>query len=77
MLQRRVLLLTMTDISMVWKYDFTGGVCGKHHRAMQAGYSMTVHQENGTTVTKEMMPKEGAVDCGTEVFLFVSIILTL
>ncbi|MCI5144189.1 MAG: hypothetical protein D3923_01380 [Candidatus Electrothrix sp. AR3] len=43
------------------EYDFTGGVRGKHHKAMQAGYSITVHQENGTTVTKEVMPKKGAV----------------
>ncbi|XCN71417.1 MAG: hypothetical protein Q3M24_13965 [Candidatus Electrothrix aestuarii] len=27
------------------EYDFTGGVRGKHHRAMQTGYSITVHQE--------------------------------
>ncbi len=39
------------------EYDFTGGVRGKHHRAMQAGYSITVHQEDGTTVTKEVVPR--------------------
>ena len=43
------------------EYDFTGGVRGKHHRAMQTGYSITVHQEDGTTVTKEVVPPKGAV----------------
>jgi len=44
------------------EYDFTGGVRGKHHRAMQVGYSITIHQEGGTTVTKEVVsPKKSAV----------------
>jgi hypothetical protein len=43
------------------KYDFIGGVRGKHHRAMQAGYSITVHQEDGTTLTQEVVLKKGAV----------------
>jgi hypothetical protein len=43
------------------EYDFTGGVRGKHHRAMQAGYSITVRQEDGTTITKEIVPRQGAV----------------
>lgn len=43
------------------EYDFTGGVRGKHYRAMQAGYTVTIHQGDGTTVTQEVKPKEGAV----------------
>ena len=43
------------------EYDFTGGVRSKHHRAMQAGYSITVHQEDGTTVSKKVVPPKGAV----------------
>ncbi|MBF0406871.1 MAG: hypothetical protein HQM10_05935 [Candidatus Riflebacteria bacterium] len=43
------------------EYDFTGGVRGKHHRAMQAGYTITVHEADGITVLKEVLPKEGAV----------------
>ena len=43
------------------EYDFTGGVRGKHYRAMQAGYTITIHQADGTLVTKEVKPKEGAV----------------
>ncbi len=43
------------------KYDFTGGVRGKHHRAMRAGYTVIIHKADGTTVTKDVMPREGAV----------------
>ncbi len=47
--------------SMRAEYDFTGGVRGKHYRAMQAGYTVTIHQVDGATVTHEVKPKEGAV----------------
>jgi hypothetical protein len=43
------------------EYDFTGGMRGKHHRAMQSGYTMTIHQADGTTVIKEMSAPAGAV----------------
>lgn len=43
------------------EYDFAGGVRGKHWRAMQAGYTITVHKTDGTTVVKDVMPKKNAV----------------
>lgn len=43
------------------EYDFAGGVRGKHHRAMQSGYTMTIHQADGTTVIKEMSAPVGSV----------------
>lgn len=43
------------------EYDFIGGVRGRHYKAMQAGYTITIHKADGTTVVKEVMPKEGAV----------------
>jgi hypothetical protein len=43
------------------EYDFSGGTRGKHYRAMQSGYTITVHREDGTTVTKEVKPREGTV----------------
>jgi hypothetical protein len=43
------------------EYDFTGGVRGKHYSAMQAGYTITIHKADGTTIHKDVMPKEGAV----------------
>ena len=49
------------DSGMRAEYDFTGGVRGKHYRAMQAGYTVTIHQADGTAVTQEVKPKEGAV----------------
>ena len=43
------------------EYDFSGGIRGKHYKAMQAGYTITVHKTDGTTVVKDVLPKEGAV----------------
>ena len=34
------------------EYDFTGGVRGKHYRAMQAGYTITIRKADGTAVIK-------------------------
>jgi len=39
------------------EYDFTGGVRGKHYKAMQAGYTITVHKADGTTVVKDVQPE--------------------
>jgi len=49
------------DNNMRVEYDFTGGVRGKHYGAMQAGYTITTHNADGTTVVKDVMPKKGAV----------------
>jgi len=38
------------------EYDFSVGVRGKHYKAMQAGYSIKIHQTNGLIVTKEVFP---------------------
>ena len=53
---------TPTDSdTMQAEYNFTGGIRGKHYRAMQAGYTITMNQPDGTTVVKEVKPREGAV----------------
>ena len=52
---------TVKDDDMRAEYDFTGGVRGKHCRAMQAGYTITIHKADGTTLVKEVKPAEGAV----------------
>jgi hypothetical protein len=49
------------DDSMRAEYDFKGGVRGRHHHAMQGGYTITIHRADGTRVIKEVRPKEGAV----------------
>ena len=51
----------LDDNDMRAEYDFSGGVRGKHYKAMQAGYTITVHKADGTTVVKDVLPKEGAV----------------
>jgi len=43
------------------EYDSPGGVRGKHWRAVQAGYTITIHRADGTTVVKDVMPKRNAV----------------
>jgi len=43
------------------EYDFSRGVRGKYFRAMQAGYTITVHKADGTTVVKDVVPKGNAV----------------
>jgi len=43
------------------EYDFKDGVRGKHYKAMQAGYTLTIHKADGTMITKDVIPKEGVV----------------
>lgn len=43
------------------EYDFRGGVRGKHYRAMQGGYTITIHKADGTTLVKEVKPTRGAI----------------
>jgi len=43
------------------EYDFSDGVRGKHHKAMETGYTITIHNADGTKVTQDVMPKEGLV----------------
>ena len=55
----RVTQMKGNDMRM--EYDFRRGVRGKHSKAMQAGYTITIHKADGTTMVKDVMPKEGAV----------------
>jgi len=43
------------------EYDFTGGVRGKYYKAMQKGYTITIHKSDGTTVVKHVQPDKRAV----------------
>ena len=54
-------MVLMEENNMRTEYDFRGGVRGKHYRVMQVGYTITIHKADGTTITKDVMPKEGAV----------------
>ena len=53
-------IVQMENNNMRAEYNFKGGVRGKHYRAMQAGYTVTIHKVDGTTVVKDVMPKKGA-----------------
>ena len=54
-------MVLVEDNDMRAEYDFMGGVRGKHYKTMQAGYTITIHKADGTTVVKDVMPKEGVV----------------
>lgn len=43
------------------EYDFRGGVRGKHVKAMHAGYTITIHQDDGTTTVQTVKPCQGTV----------------
>jgi hypothetical protein len=43
------------------EYDFSKGVRGKHAQALQRGYTIEIHQPDGTTVVEEVRPTEGVV----------------
>jgi hypothetical protein len=49
------------------EYDFKRGVRGKHYKALQAGYTITVHNEDGSTSVKDVMPEEGTVILDPEI----------
>ncbi|MBC8264860.1 MAG: hypothetical protein H8E47_12135 [Anaerolineales bacterium] len=54
-------MIRIGDSDLRAEYDFAGGMRGKHYRAMQAGYTVTIHQADGATVIKDVMPKEDTV----------------
>lgn len=43
------------------EYDFNGGVRGKHAHTLQQGYTIEIHQSDGTTVVEQITPAEGSV----------------
>jgi len=46
---------------MLPEYDFRGGMCGKHYRAYRQGHTVTIHQEDGSTVVQYFVPENGVV----------------
>jgi len=43
------------------EYDFTGGVRGKHYKDLRQGYTVKVHQSDGTTLVQHFKLEEGTV----------------
>ena len=37
------------------EYNFKGGVRGKYYKALQAGYTITIHEADGTPIVKKVM----------------------
>jgi len=46
---------------MLPEYDFRGGVRGKHAQALRQGYTVRIHEEDGTTTIQHFPPTGGAV----------------
>lgn len=53
--------VVIEDDDMRSEYNFTGGVRGKHCRDLRQGYSVKVHQSDGTTLIQNFRLEEGAV----------------
>lgn len=51
--------LIAEDSDMLPEYDFTGGVRGKHYQAMRQGYTVQIHQSDGTTLVQHFKLEEG------------------
>lgn len=51
----------LEDDDMHPEYDFSSGVRGKYARAYREGYTITIHQEDGTTVTQHFKPDADAI----------------
>ncbi|EAZ91025.1 hypothetical protein [Crocosphaera chwakensis] len=52
----------MTPIDeMLPEYDFSQGVRGKHYQAYREGHSVTINQEDGTTVVQNFVLEEGTI----------------
>lgn len=41
--------------------DFSSGVRGKHAKAMQGGYTITIHNADGTTALKTVEPRQSTI----------------
>ena len=52
---------TEESATMRSEYDFTGGVRGKHYKALRQGYTVKVHQMDGTTLVQHFRLEEGTV----------------
>ncbi len=55
------------DDDMRPEYDFSQGVRGKHYRAMQQGYTVTIHQADGSTRVREIQAPPGVVILDSDV----------
>ena len=47
--------------SMQAEYDFGLGIRGRHYKAMQAGYTVTIHKADGSRIVKHVKHGKGTV----------------
>ncbi|MBU0512777.1 MAG: BrnT family toxin [Chloroflexi bacterium] len=43
------------------EYDFSGGVRSKHYKAYHEGHTVTVHNEDGTTLIRQFRLEDGTI----------------
>ena len=43
------------------EYDFSRGMRGKHAQALEQGYTIEIHQPDGTTLIEQVQPAPGVV----------------
>lgn len=51
----------VADSDMRDEYDFSEGIRGKHYKAMQAGYTITIHKADGSSVVQDFPAQEGTI----------------
>lgn len=54
------------------EYDFRKGVRGKHYKAYREGHTVTIQQEDGTTLIQEYKLEENAVVLEPDVYEYFS-----
>jgi hypothetical protein len=57
-------------VTMRAEYNFAGGVRGKHYHAMQNGYTITVHHEDGSVTRQEVQPHKNTVVLDPDVLAY-------
>lgn len=57
------------DDDMQPEYDFSGkqGVRGKYYQRLRDGYTVKIHQEDGTTIVQNIVRPEGTVTLDADV----------
>jgi hypothetical protein len=58
------------DSTIRREYDFTGGVRGKHFKALQAGYTVTIHKADGSKIIKEIKPSKEVISLEPDVQMY-------
>jgi len=52
---------THNDITMRTEYDFSNAIRGRAYRPLHKGYSLKIHNEDGTTVVQHFKIQEGTI----------------